>query len=85
MHDLAIEPGSLVHRLYGDAHRVNSLHHQTAPEIGAGLTVTARAEDGTPEAIEVDGATVLAVQWHPEMMRHDDPVFAWLVAEVNAR
>ena len=85
VHDLAIEPGSLVHRLYGDAHRVNSLHHQTAAEIGAGLTVTARAEDGTPEAIEVDGATVLAVQWHPEMMRHDDPVFAWLVAEVNAR
>ena len=79
VHELAIEPGSIVHALFGDSHRVNSLHHQTAAELGTGLRVTARAEDGTPEAIEVAGERVLAVQWHPEMMDHHDPTFRWVV------
>lgn len=79
VHTLEIEHGSLVHELFGGTHRANSLHHQTAAEIGDGLRVTARAEDGNPEAIEMVGARVLAVQWHPEMMDHHDPVFRWLV------
>lgn len=79
VHTLAIPPGSVTHDLFGDSHRVNSLHHQTADRIGAGLRVTARADDGTPEAIEVEGARVLAVQWHPEMMHHDDASFRWVV------
>lgn len=79
VHTLAIETGSLVHEMFGGTHRANSLHHQTAAEIGDGLRVTARAEDGNPEAIEMVGARVLAVQWHPEMMDHHDPVFRWLV------
>lgn len=87
VHELSIVHGSAVHAMFGDHHRVNSLHHQTADEVGAGLRVTARAEDGTPEALEAENATVLAVQWHPEMMSHDDPTFAWLVqaAAVRAR
>lgn len=85
VHELAIEPDSIVHRLYGDHHRVNSLHHQTADAIGDGLRVTARAEDGTPEAIEIESVGVLAVQWHPEMMNHDDPAFGWVVDAAGAR
>ena len=79
VHVLTVTPGSVVHDLFGDGHRVNSLHHQTVAEIGAGLCVTARADDGTPEAIEVPGARVLAVQWHPEMMDHHDATFRWVV------
>lgn len=79
VHELAVEANSVIQALFGDGHRVNSLHHQTAADIGSGLRVTARAEDGTPEAIELDGERVLAVQWHPEMMDHHDPTFRWVV------
>ncbi len=78
-HVLTITPGSTLHALYGDTAAVNSLHHQTVDTIGRGLTVTAVADDGTVEGIEMDGLPVIAVQWHPEMMRHDDPSFAWIV------
>lgn len=78
-HVLTIAPGSTLHRLYGDTARVNSLHHQTVDAVGRGLTVTAVAEDGTVEGVEMNGMPVVAVQWHPEMMNHDDPSFVWLV------
>lgn len=78
-HGVTIEQGSVLHSMFGGESKVNSLHHQTAAEIGAGLRVTARADDGTPEAIELAGARVLAVQWHPEMMSHHDPTFVWVV------
>lgn len=84
VHELRIEQGSITHDLFCDGHRVNSLHHQTAAEIGSGLRVTARTEDGTPEAIEVAAARVLAVQWHPEMMSHHDPTFRWVVDAARA-
>jgi putative glutamine amidotransferase len=42
-------------------------HHQGVNRIGAGLRVSAVAEDGLPEALEGgDSGFVLAVQWHPE-------------------
>jgi putative glutamine amidotransferase len=78
-HVLTITPGTTLHRLYGDTARVNSLHHQTVDAVGRGLTVTAVAEDGTVEGVEMSGMPVVAVQWHPEMMNHDDPSFVWLV------
>lgn len=85
VHPVDIVAGSATHAIYGATHMVNSLHHQTAAAIGSGLTVTATADDGTPEAIEVDGGRVLAVQWHPEMMSIDDPIFAWIVDAATAR
>ncbi|MFF5209804.1 gamma-glutamyl-gamma-aminobutyrate hydrolase family protein [Streptosporangium sp. NPDC000396] len=42
-------------------------HHQAIDRLGAGLTVTAHAEDGTIEAVELENHPfALAVQWHPE-------------------
>ncbi|MGD9484923.1 gamma-glutamyl-gamma-aminobutyrate hydrolase family protein [Streptomyces sp. TRM70308] len=43
-------------------------HHQRVARRGAGLTVAARAADGTVEALELPGASgwFTAVQWHPE-------------------
>ena len=35
-------------------------------KLGDGLRVTATAADGIVEGLELDGAWVLAVQWHPE-------------------
>jgi putative glutamine amidotransferase len=42
-------------------------HHQAVDQLGAGLVVSARAEDGTVEALELPGvAFAVGVQWHPE-------------------
>ena len=52
-HEVEVEPGSLA-AVAGGATRleINSAHHQGIDRLGAGLTVTARAADGTVEAIE---------------------------------
>jgi putative glutamine amidotransferase len=84
-HVVTIAPGSTLQLLYGDTARVNSLHHQTVGEVGKGLTVSAVAEDGTVEGVEMDGVPVIAVQWHPEMMNLDDPSFVWLVDQARDR
>jgi putative glutamine amidotransferase len=48
---------------------VNSFHHQGVAYLGDGLQATARASDGTVEAIEaVDREFLLGVQWHAECL-----------------
>ena len=80
IHQVSFAEGSTLHGLYGPSAQVNSLHHQTVADLGRDLTVTARADDGTIEGVEM-GDSVIAVQWHPEMMptRPTDPIFGWLV------
>jgi len=42
-------------------------HHQAIDQLGEGLRVIARAEEGHVEAMAIDnGAWAYAVQWHPE-------------------
>jgi putative glutamine amidotransferase len=49
--------------------KVNSFHHQAVASLGAGLTITSRASDGTVESVEaVDREFVLGVQWHAESL-----------------
>jgi putative glutamine amidotransferase len=67
-----IEPGCRIAAILGDGPQgVNSLHHQAVNDLGAGLRVVGRAEDGTVEAIEHDDTDwpMVAVQWHPEFLR----------------
>lgn len=46
---------------------VNSVHHQAVGDLGEGLSVSAVADDGVIEAVEMyDRQFVLGVQWHPE-------------------
>jgi putative glutamine amidotransferase len=86
-HVVEFVEGSMLRDLYGERRPVNSLHHQTVRELGGGLKATGLADDGTVEGLESDDGRLLAVQWHPEMMRTraDDPVFGWLVQEAIAR
>jgi putative glutamine amidotransferase len=85
-----VEPGSQLAGICGPgALEVNTSHHQAVARLGDGLIVTARAPDGTVEAIEdPDKPLWLGVQWHPERLA-DDPrhasLFKRLVEEAAGR
>jgi putative glutamine amidotransferase len=78
-HAVGLTAGSRIHTIYGDSIEVNSFHHQAIDRVGTGLTVTARAEDGTIEAVEHVELPVIGVQWHPELHEGVEPVFDWLI------
>ena len=42
---------------------MSSFHHQAIDRLGDGLEVVASSTDGVPEAVELPGRPVLAVQW----------------------
>ena len=68
-HRIRTERGSLIRHCAGPALLVNSFHHQAVNTPGRGVSVTARASDGTIEAIEIaDHPFAAGVQWHPECM-----------------
>ncbi|CAL9347858.1 Putative glutamine amidotransferase [Streptomyces sp. enrichment culture] len=74
-HPVRPAPGSaLAAVMESDKAEVSCYHHQHVDRLGDGLVVTARAADGTVEALEAPGATgwFLAVQWHPEDTAHED-------------
>ena len=73
-HSIAIEPGSILHSLYGDSLTVNSHHHQAVKDLAPGVTVSARSPEGIVEGYEND--QIFAVQFHPEKMLPDDS--GWL-------
>ncbi len=62
-----IDAGSRLAGIVGETADVSCHHHQAIDRLGSGLVVTARAADGTVEAVELPGDRfVLGVQWHPE-------------------
>jgi putative glutamine amidotransferase len=67
-HTVGLEPGSLAAAAVGEErHIAHCHHHQAVLDLGDGLVVSGRAEDGVIEAIELlDGRWGLGVQWHPE-------------------
>lgn len=77
-HPIEIEPGSRLAAALGDEEvevpdelDVNSFHHQAIDRLGGGLKVTARAPDGTIEAVEDPARPFLiGVQWHAETLVH---------------
>lgn len=86
VHRVRIAGGTLLHRILGrDSVEVNSLHHQAIDRVGEGLVVSATADDGLAEAVELpDRRFLLGVQWHPEELVGDHEsarqLFAALVA-----
>lgn len=76
IHPVKLEQGGVLHRAY-DADEIDivSVHYQGVEKLGKGLTIEAVAPDGVIEAVsaEVNGAPVLAVQWHPEWKAHENP------------
>jgi len=76
-HDVRFTTGGVFHSVMGaEVVRTNTLHGQGIKHAGERIVVDGHAEDGTPEAIYVEGAQgfTLAVQWHPEYKAAEDPV-----------
>jgi putative glutamine amidotransferase len=67
-HRVTTEAGSATARVLGAAvDDIHSHHHQGVAEVGEGLVVSARADDGSVEALEDPAQPFcLAVLWHPE-------------------
>lgn len=72
-HYVQIEKDTLLSKITGaDRLFVNSMHHQAVHSAAPGLRISARAEDGVIEAVEMPSRPfVLAVQWHPERLPDD--------------
>jgi len=72
VHTVTIEPTARLARIVGTTSLgVNTLHHQVLDQLAPGVVPVAHNEDGHVEALEfTDAPNVLAVQWHPELLRH---------------
>ena len=59
--------------LASDTVEVNSSHHQSVRDVGAGLQAAAVCEDGVIEAIEAtDKGFMIGTQWHPEKVSDEN-------------
>ncbi len=68
-HPVSLTPDGLFRKAFhADTITVNSSHFQGVDRLGKGLHVEATSADGLIEGFscDVDGAPVVAVQWHPE-------------------
>ena len=76
-HIVLFEKDSHVAEIYNkEKISVNSFHIQCIKKLGENLKVTAKSEDGIPEAIEYEGDFFMqGVQWHPEAMEDQLPLF----------
>lgn len=81
-HPIELVHGTRFHQLVGASTlQVNTRHVQAVAEPGDGLVVSARAPDGTIEALESPDGMFLGVQFHPEGMTPPlDVLFSDLVA-----
>jgi putative glutamine amidotransferase len=71
-----VEGGVFHHLLKATEVMTNTLHGQGICKPAPRVIVEGRTDDGTPEAVRVEGAAgfALAVQWHPEWNAAEDPV-----------
>ena len=82
-HGVEVDPDSRLGGIVGSSVEVKSHHHQGYGELGEGLRVVARAEDGTIEAVEdPEHRFAVGVLWHPEEGK-DASLFEALVAEAR--
>ena len=72
-HPVGILGGRLKEIMGAEIIRTNSFHHQAVKRVAPGFIVTARAADGTIEAIEhAEARFAMGIQWHPEKQLMED-------------
>lgn len=81
-HQIKIKKDTLLYSIYKtDILNVVSLHNIAIARTSMDMPVSAVAEDKVIEAVEYtkNGAQILGVQWHPEII-NDDVLFSWLIS-----
>lgn len=64
---VGLDAGAKPLGITADDVEISCYHHQAIDVLGEGMTVVARADDGTVEAAVIDApAWAVGVQWHPE-------------------
>jgi putative glutamine amidotransferase len=86
-HAVSIEPQSILYSILQTPRvMVNSTHHQAINRLGRGLKPVAWAPDGVIEAVEEPNHHfVLGVQWHPESLIGQRPVWKGLFERLMRR
>ena len=69
-HDCIFEEGTRLFQIFGRQYPVNTYHHQALKTVPDRFKEAARSTDGIIEAIEC--GNIVAVQWHPERLAHDE-------------
>ncbi|HEY2789590.1 MAG TPA: gamma-glutamyl-gamma-aminobutyrate hydrolase family protein, partial [Gaiellales bacterium] len=84
-HEVTVAAGTRLADVLGAGTRTHSCHHQAPDRLGTGLRQSARAEDGTVEAVELPAARfALGVLWHPEEDEvRGAPLFGELVTQAR--
>ena len=75
VHHVTVDHRTRAAQVVGESVEVSCYHHQCLADLGEGLVVTARSEEGVIEAVELpayDG-WYLGVQWHPEDTWQTEP------------
>lgn len=69
-HTINIDPESKIGKIFGDQYVVNTYHHQAIKELADPFKAVAWSKDGLIEAFEAKSPnqSIVAVQWHPELM-----------------
>ena len=81
-HMINIKPGSNMYKGFGvERAEVNTSHNFHITELGKGLEVTARADDGVIEAVEHTTIPVIGFQFHPERIFRRDPRYLRIIAD----
>ena len=80
IHSIHITEGSQMEKVLGTNEMwINSLHHQSVKDLGQGVSISGRAEDGVAELLEVAGYPfVIGIQGHPEELYTSEPICAKL-------
>jgi len=76
-HRVSVSEGGVFNGVLGASEvMTNTLHGQGINHPGERVVIDGYADDGTPEAIYIEGAPgfTMSVQWHPEWNAANDPV-----------
>lgn len=85
-HEVSVDPSSPLYSIVKQSRIcTNSMHHQGVKQVGGGLQVMARANDGLVEAIyHTQYPFVWGIQWHPEFLMNQKEHLAVFKAFIQA-
>ena len=85
-HMINIKPGSRLAEGFGTTRmEVNTSHTMCVKDVGEGLEVTARSDDGVVEAIEHRTLPITGFQFHPERIFRRDPRYLQIIVDALER